>query len=207
MSTTDSVTLDVQRLLGQVKWFNNKAGYGFITVNDGEQAGKDIFIHYSSIAASESQYKYLVQGEYVEFVLDKSASDTHEFQATQVSGIKGGKLMCETRRIAQVNADVTERPRGEYRRYRVSRDAAAPAAAAAPLGEEGAPTSQPTDSADTEFTKVERKPRGRGTAPRASAGANRASAGANRTAPRASAGANRASVGGPRSKKVATATA
>jgi cold shock CspA family protein len=149
MSATNSVTSDVQRILGQVKWFNNKAGYGFITVSDGEQAGKDIFIHFSSINASESQYKYLVQGEYVEFVLDKSASETHEFQATQVSGIKGGKLMCETRRLAYVNADGSERP--SYRRYRVQRDE-----------QQSAPvTTSETLANDGEFTKVEKKTRGR----------------------------------------------
>ena len=86
------------RLLGQVKWFNNKAGYGFITVNDGEYAGKDIFIHYSTIHVTNSQYKYLVQGEYVEFNLVKSSNEAHEYQATEISGIKGGPLMCETRR-------------------------------------------------------------------------------------------------------------
>jgi CspA family cold shock protein len=86
------------RLLGQVKWFNNKAGYGFITVNDGEYSGKDIFIHYSTIRVTNSQYKYLVQGEYVEFSLVKSTTGNHEFQAVDVSGIKGGSLMCETRR-------------------------------------------------------------------------------------------------------------
>ena len=130
---------DVQRLLGQVKWFNNKAGYGFITVSDGEQAGKDIFIHFSSISASESQYKYLVQGEYVEFVLDKSTTDSHEFQATQVSGVKSGKLMCETRRIATLNADGSERPRNEYRKYRVRRNE----------GEESTPSSSGPSSSSS----------------------------------------------------------
>jgi hypothetical protein len=52
MSTTEEAS-QPQRLLGQVKWFNNKAGYGFITVSDGEQAGKDIFTHFSSIGVSE----------------------------------------------------------------------------------------------------------------------------------------------------------
>jgi cold shock CspA family protein len=32
----------VERLTGMVKWFNNKAGFGFITVCDGEYSGKDI---------------------------------------------------------------------------------------------------------------------------------------------------------------------
>jgi cold shock CspA family protein len=85
------------RMIGQVKWFNNKAGYGFITVNEGEHANKDVFIHYSSIRVTNSQYKYLVQGEYVEFVLTKSSTEGHEFQANDISGIKGGPLMCESR--------------------------------------------------------------------------------------------------------------
>jgi len=39
----------------------------------------------------------LVQGEYVEFCLSSVSSSDHEFQAGEVSGIKGGKLMCQTR--------------------------------------------------------------------------------------------------------------
>ena len=29
---------------GRVKWFNNKAGYGFITASDGDRAGEDVFV-------------------------------------------------------------------------------------------------------------------------------------------------------------------
>ena len=82
---------------GRVKWFNNKAGYGFLTVTDGERSGSDIFVHHSSISIGSQQYKYLVQGEYIEFSLNKVESDKHEWQASNVKGIKGGKLMCETR--------------------------------------------------------------------------------------------------------------
>lgn len=86
-----------ERYTGRVKWFNNKAGYGFITVTDGSKAGSDIFVHHSSIQIDTEQYKYLVQGEYVEFSLSAVSSGDHEFQAGEVSGIKGGKLMCQTR--------------------------------------------------------------------------------------------------------------
>jgi cold shock CspA family protein len=109
MSTTD-------RVLGQVKWFNNKAGYGFITTNDGDSVGKDIFVHYTSISVTNSQYKYLTQGEYVEFKLEKSTSDKHELQANEVSGVKGGKLMCEVRRSA-FPQDGERRPVRPYRSY------------------------------------------------------------------------------------------
>ena len=87
------------RYTGMVKWFNNKAGFGFITVCDGDNiySGKDVFIHYTSIRVSNIQYKYLVQGEYVDFTVVDSESDSHEYQATDVCGVKGGSIMCETR--------------------------------------------------------------------------------------------------------------
>ena len=103
----------VEKFTGRVKWFNNKAGYGFITVTDGPKSGSDVFVHHSSIKVDSEQYKYLVQGEYIEFALSTVASDKHECQATDVSGINGGKLMCETRnetRVAYKNEQETSEP-------------------------------------------------------------------------------------------------
>jgi len=97
VGTSPLVTSSV-RLTGRVKWFNNKAGYGFITVSDGANSGSDMFVHHSGIMVANEQYKYLVQGEYVSFKTDHTPSGTHECQAAEVSGINGGKLMCETRR-------------------------------------------------------------------------------------------------------------
>jgi hypothetical protein len=102
-STVTASDVQSDRLVGQVKWFNIKAGYGFITVNDGEHSGKDIFVHFSAVRTSNTQYKYLVQGEYVEFCLMKSATEDHEYQAVDISGIKGGPLMCETRRTNYIS--------------------------------------------------------------------------------------------------------
>ena len=97
-SNKDVVTPSAsEQLTGRVKWFNNKAGYGFITVTDGSRSGSDIFVHHSSIQVENQQYKYLVQGEYVDFGITKTSSGDHEWQAVDVYGIKGGKLMCETR--------------------------------------------------------------------------------------------------------------
>ena len=104
MSTDIATSSQTDRLIGKVKWFNNKAGYGFITVSDGELADKDIFVHFSNINVSNSQYKYLVQGEYVEFCVSKTDGGAHEFQATEISGIKGGAIMCETRRVSRESA-------------------------------------------------------------------------------------------------------
>ena len=100
--STSNVSTSSERFTGRVKWFNNKAGYGFITVTDGDKSGTDVFVHHSSIKVDDEQYKYLVQGEYVNFNLLNTMTDRHEFQAGDVCGIKGGKLMCETRHESRV---------------------------------------------------------------------------------------------------------
>lgn len=120
--TTSQQTSD--RLTGMVKWFNNKAGFGFITVSgDGENSGKDIFVHYTSIRVNNSQYKYLVQGEYVDFNLVKSENEKHEYHAIDVSGVLGGSIMCETRRMALSSQPQTQtdRPR-PYRTREVTEE-------------------------------------------------------------------------------------
>jgi len=116
MSSQVDTQSTVERLLGRVKWFNNKAGYGFITVTDGSRSGSDVFVHHSSIGVSSEQYKYLVQGEYVEFEVVATQGGAHEFQAHNITGIKGGKLMCETRRefkIARSNYKTTSQSSAE----------------------------------------------------------------------------------------------
>jgi cold shock CspA family protein len=117
---------DVQRLTGMVKWFNNKSGFGFITVSGtGEYAGKDIFAHYSSIRVTNSQYKYLVQGEYVDFNLVKSESDTHEYQASDITGVMNGPILCETRRQVQAAQSDSQRERKQTRRPRADKEESA----------------------------------------------------------------------------------
>jgi len=86
------------RSTGSVKWFNNKAGYGFVTVKGGDHDGKDVFAHYSAIKVADDQFRYLVQGEYIEFELTKDESGKHDFVVSNISGIKGGSLMCEVQK-------------------------------------------------------------------------------------------------------------
>jgi len=91
-----------EKVTGQVKWFNTKTGYGFITVlDDGDFKSSDIFVHYSNLRITHSQYKYLVQGEYVEFDMVKPTEGSHEYHAVNVSGIRGGNIMCEIRHAAE----------------------------------------------------------------------------------------------------------
>lgn len=100
MSTNEVSASSSDRVTGCVKWFNNKAGYGFITLLSGDKTGTDIFVHHSSITIKGSHYKYLVQGEYVSCCLHHCREDDpeskHEYQAKDVQGILGYSLMCET---------------------------------------------------------------------------------------------------------------
>lgn len=49
------------KVTGQVKWFNNAKGYGFI----GREGGADVFVHYTAIIGDG--YRSLQEGDTVEF--------------------------------------------------------------------------------------------------------------------------------------------
>ena len=53
--------MEVTRIKGTVKWFNNAKGFGFI----GQDNGPDVFVHYSAIKSDG--YKSLQEGDQVEF--------------------------------------------------------------------------------------------------------------------------------------------
>ncbi len=102
-NVTNSVEIDsTVACVGRVKWFNSKTGYGFVTITDGAKSGVDVFVHHSAISVGNQQYKYLMQGEYVEFILSPLDDNIHSFSVSNVSGIKGGQLMCETRRDLKI---------------------------------------------------------------------------------------------------------
>lgn len=109
------------KTIGRVKWFNNKVGYGFITTCDDNAS--DVFVHHSQIVVSTQQYKYLVEGEYVHFTLSDSSNSDHKHLATEVSGINGGKLMCETRNMQQEARASMEDAESGSRRSRGGRHA------------------------------------------------------------------------------------
>jgi CspA family cold shock protein len=56
------------KLKGQVKWFNESKGFGFITPADGS---KDIFVHFSAI--SDDGFKTLAEGQNVEYTIENGA--------------------------------------------------------------------------------------------------------------------------------------
>lgn len=78
--------------MGQTKWFNDKLGFGFVTIIDGEDKGKDIFVHHSGVHPSNSNYKTLRKGEYISFNVVQGQNG---LQAVDVRGIGGGPLMCD----------------------------------------------------------------------------------------------------------------
>jgi len=79
--------------IGCVKWFNKRFGFGFLT----NEYNNDIFVHYSGLVVSNPEiYKYLVEGEYVEYISKTVPHEYGKIHATNVTGINSGKLMCET---------------------------------------------------------------------------------------------------------------
>ena len=60
---------------GQVRWFNEKKGYGFIAREDGD----DVFVHFSAIKGEG--FKTLREGDEVEFEITQGEKG---LQATDV---------------------------------------------------------------------------------------------------------------------------
>lgn len=59
-------SLEVERMKGKVRWFNDKKGYGFIESED----GKDVFLHYGDIMMKG--HKTIQQGDSVEFEIENA---------------------------------------------------------------------------------------------------------------------------------------
>jgi len=105
-----------ERYLGRVKWFNNKAGFGFVTCLDGDRKDEDVFVHHTGVSVASEQYKYLVQGEYVHFSVKKTENKEHPWQATDVKGVYGNWLMCETRHEIRKSTQVYNQNKKRQRR-------------------------------------------------------------------------------------------
>jgi CspA family cold shock protein len=69
-------------VIGNVKWFNNAKGFGFIGRND----GPDVFVHYSGILGEG--YRTLKEGDSVEFEIEEGREGP---QAANVRKINSGK--------------------------------------------------------------------------------------------------------------------
>ena len=63
---------------GTVKWFNNEKGFGFITVDGGD----DVFVHFSAIQGDG--FKSLEEGQEVEFTIVEGARRPLADQVTEL---------------------------------------------------------------------------------------------------------------------------
>lgn len=95
----------VGKYVGQCKWFNDLLGYGFVTICEGTDKGKDIFVHHTGIQPLNSNYKTLRKGEYLNFNI---VTGVNGLQAVNVTGINGGPLMCDFVSVNRAKTDGVE---------------------------------------------------------------------------------------------------
>jgi CspA family cold shock protein len=59
--------MEANKYSGQVIWFDNRSGYGFIEWKDGSKPQKDLFVHFSDISCEG--FKTIKKGQNVSFGL------------------------------------------------------------------------------------------------------------------------------------------
>jgi CspA family cold shock protein len=65
---------------GEVKWFNNAKGWGFVIPEGG---GDDIFVHFSAIQGTG--YKTLIAGQAISFDLEQGERGPHAINVAVLS--------------------------------------------------------------------------------------------------------------------------
>ena len=83
-----SSTPVLDRETGVVKWFNNAKGFGFI-LPDNDDAGGDVFVHYSDIQGDG--FRMLLEGQSVEFEVGEQ--DDGRSRAIDVTGPDGEQII------------------------------------------------------------------------------------------------------------------
>lgn len=83
--------------VGNVIWFDQKKGFGFVRIiNPGSKfLNNEIFVHYSTIN-SESNFKKLYPGENVSLNVEENEGDeTKKFIGKNVTGLFGSALLVD----------------------------------------------------------------------------------------------------------------
>ena len=96
---TKTTEIDHGNEVGNVIWFDQKKGFGFIKIinPDSEYVGRELFVHYSSIE-SVNRFKKLYPGENVSLTVTKitgEVTDGKEFVTSNVTGLYGSELLVD----------------------------------------------------------------------------------------------------------------
>ena len=65
-------------VVGTVKWFNDKRGFGFIAQDNGD----DVFVHFSAVKTEG--FRTLSEGDRVEFEISSGPKGLHALNVTKV---------------------------------------------------------------------------------------------------------------------------
>ena len=84
--------------VGNVLWFDQKKGFGFVKVitPGSEFLNKEIFVHYSSIQ-SQNSFKKLYPGENVslDVVKNTGVENGKEYNSSNITGLYGSQLLVD----------------------------------------------------------------------------------------------------------------
>ena len=96
---------------GTVKWFNRRAGYGFIAPQDG---GEDLFVHHTGLSGTRS----LREHNRVKYTVEQDPADASKSKAVQVKRLRPPKpsgAKAEDSTEAPKSDKPRERPRRRVR--------------------------------------------------------------------------------------------
>jgi len=99
MTEENSTEKAIGNEVGNVIWFDQKKGFGFIKIitPESEYLEKEVFVHYSSVK-SENRFKKLYPGENVSLNVIKNTSENtngKEYICDNVTGLYGSPLLVD----------------------------------------------------------------------------------------------------------------
>jgi len=97
--TEETTTTTYGKEVGNVIWFDQKKGFGFIRIinPESEYHAKELFVHYTSIE-SQNRFKKLYPGENVSLTVSKNSGEVpegKEFVTSNVTGLYGTELLVD----------------------------------------------------------------------------------------------------------------
>ncbi len=90
--------MDEKKIKGQVKWFDEKKGFGVINYKEENESIKEYFAHHSEINVSNNLFRALYENENVEFFHSYN-EEKKKLVAKKITGVDGNKLKCENNNV------------------------------------------------------------------------------------------------------------